>query len=172
MKRHAESHLDHHLTDAQIAHVFERFADRAAFFIETIELPEELGTVPCGLYGPSMGDAPVLEAEQAKRGARAWTSRLVDRPARPTRQLTVIGGPHDGEPCILYTAFGGPSTPQEPGDIRRQLEALEEQRRELHRAGKGHDTHPEHVAIYAKIEAMLIKRAESDAFWSTHALAK
>jgi hypothetical protein len=30
--------------------------------------------------------------------------------------ITVIGGPHLDDPCILYTAFGGPATPKEPGD--------------------------------------------------------
>lgn len=150
MKLHKASHLDHHLTAAQLAHVLLRFDGRAAFFIETIELPAELGTVPCGLHGPIMGDPPVPETEvtHARRGERAWTSRLVGRPARPTRQLTIIAGPHEetcptckgsglqpvhglgssigcdhcagsgklSHPCILYTVFGGPAAPQEPGD--------------------------------------------------------
>lgn len=92
-----------------------------------------------------MGDPPVDETEvrHERRGNRAWTSRLVERPERPTRTITVIAGPHE-EPCplttsawnllhqaacttcagvgeikhacILYTAFGGPAAPQEPGD--------------------------------------------------------
>src|SRR4029077_18884023 len=120
----------------QICYLLERFADRQAFFLETLELPEELGTVPCALWGPVMGDPRILEKDvvYAPRGTRAWTSRLVDRPARPTRLITVIAGPHT-EPCprchedssdlhprcsedrckagqlhhacVLYTAFGG-----------------------------------------------------------------
>jgi hypothetical protein len=112
------SHLDHGLTEAQVTHVLRLFADRSAFCIETIDLPETLGTVPCGLYGPLVGDEPVLDAEVtlATRGTRAYPSRLVDRPARPTRTVTVIAGPHDGHPCVVFTMFGGPLAPQEPDD--------------------------------------------------------
>lgn len=118
MKKHAASHFDHGLTEAQIDHLMKLFADREAFFIETVELSEELGTVPCGLFGPIMGDAQVVAADvtYAKRGARAWDSRLVDRAPRPSRLVTIIAGPHGDEPCIVYTAFGGPLAPQEPGD--------------------------------------------------------
>lgn len=119
MKQHADSHLDHGLTPAQVEHVFALFVGRTGFFIETIELPENLGTVPCGLYGPAMGDAPVAEdaVTYRRRGDRAYTSRmLVDHWPRQTTKVTVIAGPHDGQPCVLYTAFGGPVTPQEPGD--------------------------------------------------------
>ena len=148
MIQHRDSHVDHSLTEAQLHYLLDRFADRGAFFIEAVTLPEDLGTVPCGLYGPSMGDPPIGEDEvsYARRGDRAWQSRLIARPARPTRQVTVIAGPHEAEcsrcnaaagawnllhcaacpdcggtqkishACILYTAFGGPSAPQEPGD--------------------------------------------------------
>jgi len=127
MHKHNGSHLDHSLTAAQVAYIFERFADRDAFFIETLELPAELGTVPCGLYGPIMGDRPIVveyerEGPKARitlepRGARTWPSRIIeDLPARPTNKVTVIAGPHDGHACVLFTAFGGPQAPQEPGD--------------------------------------------------------
>jgi len=169
MKRHPESHLDHGLTDPQVEYLLTFFAERTGRIIETITLPPELGTVPCGLYGPTMGDPPIAEAEvhYARRGTRTWESRLVDLPARPQHQVTVIAGPHEEtcqsthvpthghqlriggcngtgktehagmhagagwheetcarcggtgklvHPCILYTAFGGPLAPQEPGD--------------------------------------------------------
>jgi hypothetical protein len=118
MKRHQESHLDHELTNDQIAYIFDLFKDRSEFFVETINLPYELGQVPCYLYGPTMGDEPVLEDEvqYKRRGERSWNTRQVERPSRLTRLVTVVAGPHDGEPCILYTAFGGPSAPQELGD--------------------------------------------------------
>lgn len=147
MIRHQASHVDHGLSDAQLRYLLDRFAARDSFFIETITLPRELGTVPCGLYGPVMGDPAIGEAEvtYAPRGSRAWKSRLIDLPARPQHEVTVIAGPHE-EPCwhcdgsggigsskaripcgtctggkvkhacILYTAFGGPVAPQEPGD--------------------------------------------------------
>ncbi len=119
---HAASHLDHSITEMQLAHILEVFSDRQSFFMETIELPLELGTVPCGLFGPIMGDDPVPSSEvtRAVRGSRTWESRLVAREPRPTRLVTVIGGPY-GEgtgtfPCILYTVFGGPQAPREIGD--------------------------------------------------------
>ena len=118
MIKHADTHIDHGLTEGQLSFLIERFADRQAFFIETITLPVDLGTVPCGLYGPLMGDPPIREDEvtRAPRGSREWPSRIVERPARQQRDVTVIAGPHDGHPCVLYTAFGGPASPQEPGD--------------------------------------------------------
>ena len=156
MIKHRDSHIDHGLTEAQLQYVLERFAARNEFFIETITLPGELGTVPCGLYGPLMGDAPTSPSlvRHVARGDRTWSSRLVDLPPRQQYELTVIAGPHeetcsscegrgfytDPAPigsgstlgasqtcraceggkikhaCILYTAFGGPATPQEPGD--------------------------------------------------------
>ena len=149
MIKHQDSHVDHGLTEAQLRYLLGRFADRQSFFLETIELPEDLGSVPCGLWGPCMGDPPVEDAEvtRASRGTRVWPSRLVERPTRSTRQVTVIAGPHEEKcgvcsgsgrlahgqgfgfsvpcqchggtikhACVLYTAFGGPSTPQEPGD--------------------------------------------------------
>lgn len=132
MIKHPASHVDHNLSPAQLDYLLDRFATRDTFFLETIELPPELGTVPCALWGPTMGDPPVPEEEvlHARRGARSWPSRLTTRPPRPTRLVTVIAGPHE-EPCtpcdecvggrrtyacVLYTAFGGPSAPQEPGD--------------------------------------------------------
>jgi len=118
MIKHAVSHVDHGLTDDQLRYILDQFADKKAFFIATIELPEGMGTVPCGLYGPIMGDGPITEDEvvHEKRGTRAWTSRLIHRELRPTRKVTVIAGPHDGHDCILYTCYGGPEAPQEPGD--------------------------------------------------------
>jgi len=145
MIRHQDSHVDHGLSEAQICYVINRFADRRTFFIETIELPGELGTVPCALWGPAMGDLAVTEDDvlYAPRGSRCWSSRLVDRPTRQTARVTVIAGPHEGvcpschdrgrppsvrcsealcdggrlrHDCVLYTAFGGSPAPQEPGD--------------------------------------------------------
>lgn len=118
MIKHLESHVDHGLTEAQLTYLLDRFADRQTFFIEAIILPAVLGTVPCGLYGPLVGDSAIDEnaVTYAPRGSRAWPSRLVDLPVRQQRAITVIAGPHDGHACILYTAFGGPASPQEPGD--------------------------------------------------------
>lgn len=149
MQRHNDSHLDHALTIAQVDYLLERFADRDAFFIETIELPENLGTVPCALYGPTMGDVPIelgtLYITYERRGDRSYASRLISLPPRPTRMVTVIAGPHEGIPCVLFTAFGGPLAPREPGDPT--LHAMAE---------------PEKTAELEK----------SEAFWAVHALSR
>jgi hypothetical protein len=174
LTKHPESHLDHHLTDAQVAYVLQLFADRVAFFIETLELPAELGTVPCGLHGPLMGDAPVHDAEvtRERRGTRAWTSRLVDRPARPVRTVTVIAGPHGDHACIVYTMFGGPLAPQERGEIRGQIEEIERKRRKLV-AGwqRGRNDLGGERALDEQLATLREKRATSDAFWAEHALS-
>lgn len=126
------SHLDHHLTPAHIEWMLEAFQDRVGFFIQTMTLPDHLAEVPCGIYGPSVGDEPVPESEVTYivRGARKCASRVVDRPSRMTRTLTVIGGPTENDgPCVLYTAYGGPLAPREPGcPSLDSYEAIEEAR--------------------------------------------
>lgn len=118
MKIVKDSHLDHALSKAQIELIEKKFADRDGFFLETFELPPELGTIPCGLYGPIMGDAPVPEeeVEYQIRGDRKGASRMVSRPPRDVSSVTVIAGPHGDDVCVLYTAFGGPCMPKEPWD--------------------------------------------------------
>jgi hypothetical protein len=113
------AHLDHALTPAHVAWIAERFADQGAFFLVTVELPPELPDLPCSLHGPLVGDAPVPESEVTyeRRGDRLGPSRLCTRPTRPTRLLTVIAGPDGDDPCVLYTAFGGPAAPREPFDL-------------------------------------------------------
>lgn len=104
---HEKSHADHAITHDQWVYIVTQFGDRSAFFIETIELPEALGTVMNGLYGPSCGDAPVLESEvyYAPRGVRAWDSRMTKMPARPTRFVRVVAGPYE-EKCSKCAGTG------------------------------------------------------------------
>jgi hypothetical protein len=118
MKITADSHTDHRLTPEHLAWLCERFAGRTGFFIEEALLPGRLPSVECGLHGPKAGDAPVLEEEvtYVVCGERAGESRMCKRPPRLTRTITVIAGPHGEEPCILYTAYGGPNAPREPFD--------------------------------------------------------
>lgn len=112
------SHLDHGLTAAHVAWLERRFVSRTGFFLETVELPAELPPLTCALHGPLVGDPPVPEDEVSyrRRGDRPGASRLCARPSRPTRLLTVIAGPEGEDPCVLYTAFGGPAAPREPFD--------------------------------------------------------
>lgn len=112
----------HGLSRETTKFIYEKFGGRTGFFIESVELPEGLDAVDCGLYGPIMGDPPVAESDvvYAQRPPRTYESRMVARPMRKTRTLTVIAGPHASGGveygCVLYTAFGGPLMPKEPGD--------------------------------------------------------
>lgn len=113
----AESHTDH-VTEAHLAFIRERFADRDGFFIETVELPPELPALRCDLHGPEAGSEAVTDAEarMERRPGREWDSRVCDREPTETRQMTVIAGPHGESPVVLFTAFGGPCAPREPSD--------------------------------------------------------
>jgi hypothetical protein len=110
--------------------------------VRGVELPEGF-VVPCGLYGPAMGDAPVVEADvaYAPRPGREWATRGVDRPMREVGRITVVVGPNpadEGE-LALYTIYGGAEAPRELGDPSLNGDAA--------------------------------ARAASEAFWAEHALA-
>ena len=119
-----DSHLDHQgLTIGHLVHILGLFKDRYGFFKETITLPPNLPRLMCGLYGPSMGDEDVPDdaVEDLARSPRTWTSRILKSStglmARPTSVITVVAGPDDKHnPCVLYTIYGGPQAPREPGD--------------------------------------------------------
>lgn len=229
MIKHAESHLDHNLTPAQVAHVLERFADRQAFFIESFELPFELGTAPCSLHGPVMGDLPVadVDASWQRRGTRAWDSRVVAREPRDVRTLTVIAGPHEEtcssthdvlriggcngtgktehagmhagagwhqetcercagsgkikHACIIYTVFGGPLAPQEPGElyaeIAKETRALAELVSAWMKVSDAMDPAWDVAGAACAAKANELgqirkKLGVSQAFWSEHALSR
>ena len=135
---HQKSHTDH-ISKKILVWVMHHFREKKAFFTETVQIPDGLPAVTCGLYGPLMGDDPVPEEEvrYQVRDGREWPSRLVNKPMRLTREITIIGGPYESLTCILYTAFGGPLAPREPGDPTLDQD----------------------------------QRAESEAFWKTHALS-
>lgn len=122
-----ESHTDHGLTQAQLDAALALLPPApSGVQVATVELPDHLGTVACGLYGPVMGDPPVTDAISVVREGRTGPSRLVSRPPRPTRTVTVIVGPHGEHPRVLYTAFGGPPAPREPWDTSLSGGALTE----------------------------------------------
>ena len=126
MKLHPESHINH-VSANVVSYVLEFFKDKDEFFRETIELPEVFEMVNCDLYGPAAGDDPVPESEvfYMRRGDRPNMSRMVNRPKRLTRFITVIGGPYQGKPCVLYTVFGGPYALREPNDPTLKPEDVE-----------------------------------------------
>ena len=95
-----------------------KLGTRRTFFIKTLRLPRELAPLPCNLHGPATGEPAVSEAEvfYARRGNRKGESRMCRRPTILSRQVTVVAGPFEGQPCVLYTAYGGPEAPREPWD--------------------------------------------------------
>lgn len=114
-----QSHLDHGLTSRHLMFILNRFRDRDGFFADTVELPDDLEDLVCGLHGPVMGDAPIDDRDvmMRKRFGRTHESRILfGGKLRKTRILTVIAGPAEGGMCVLYTAHGGPLAPREPGD--------------------------------------------------------
>jgi hypothetical protein len=112
-----DSHTDHHLLRSHINFILEKFGDREAFFIATVRMPSRLSSLPIDLHGPIVGERPIREDEvfYARRNGRSNISRLVKRAPKKSREITVIGGPHNGH-VILYTAYGGPLAPREPTD--------------------------------------------------------
>ena len=111
-------HADHAITDAQQEHINSALSGQAGgFFIRQIAIPSALGTVPCGLHGPAMGDEPVPDAEcrQEARGGRDWTDRLCGREPRQVDYVQAIGI-RDGDSVTLFTVYGGALAPQNPED--------------------------------------------------------
>ena len=117
------SHLDHGLELNQRSYALAMIRKGRAilkvgkwgdgFYIASVKLPSDLGTVPCALRGPSVGDEPIADSDtfQGVRNGRPNASRLTRLPAGQSDTLTaiVIGG-------NLATMYGGPLAPREPND--------------------------------------------------------
>lgn len=145
IKIHKDSHVDHGIPRGVVYKVLAAFSDRTEFFIETVALPEtieilhsldywqnpggvsheeKVKPVPCGLHL----DVPESEVYYAERGDRKYTSRLCRRPPGMVREVTVVAGPHPEDPSagmILFTMYGGPQAPREPGSFTLEGEVLE-----------------------------------------------
>jgi hypothetical protein len=113
-------HKDHQMSATVRAYALAMFAKLPeGFNIATFHIPPHLGTAPCGLYGPIMGDEPVAESEACymQRSAdRPNLTRCVDRPLRPSNLVSVIGIHNGSDDPVIFTMYGGPTAPQEPGD--------------------------------------------------------
>jgi hypothetical protein len=82
-----------------------------------------------------LGDVGIAqESYMGKRGERETLSRLVNRPSRPSRDVTIIGIVADKTKegvalehpqMIVFTMFGGPCAPKEPGDPSLKPEEVE-----------------------------------------------
>jgi len=116
-------HADHGISQRQMGLVKDVIGERLTglngFFIQQITIPEEMGPVPCGLYGPAMGDDPQSPETDGvamlHRPDRDWPDRVVEKPLRPVDYVQAIGI-IDGEECVLFTVYGGPLAPQNPKD--------------------------------------------------------
>ena len=128
----AQSHVDHGISESIMYHCLSTFNAYVALAQDppnklqggpvyklTTRLPDHLGFVPSGLYGPKVFDPPVEEEQvfYQFRGNRQTMSRMVDLPHRPTRDVTIIAGPFGDEPLALYTIHGGPLAPKEPATL-------------------------------------------------------
>jgi len=109
---HADHGIERTTLDTLVAQV-----DPTGFFLVTLPLPSGCPDVQNALHGPKCGDAPVLDAEcvMKQRSPDRPLSRMVARPTRPTRLVTLIGMEKDGA-VTLFTAHGGPSAEREVGD--------------------------------------------------------
>lgn len=110
-------HADHGVSEETLAWAVAQVAP--GFFARTFTLPEWAADLLNGLYGPASGDSPVQDVDtfRAQRSADRPLSRMVRRPARPTRLVTVIGvAPEAGGEAVVFTAYGGPLAAREPGD--------------------------------------------------------
>ena len=121
---HKDSHIDHGIGSEVLADILKHFEDRTGSFIATVNLKDVtslVSEVPCSLIGPATYNTPVSEEEviYKPRPGQSYSSRLLkdgDKQATSSDVVTIICGEHDGNPCVLFTAFGGPLAPKEPGD--------------------------------------------------------
>ena len=147
IKIHQDSHTDHGITEPLRNYVLDQFHGRDSFFVETVTYREnyerhvgpyliergahesetytvDLPAVSCALHL----NVPEAETHYAKRGDRAWESRMCKRQPRMVREVTVVAGPHPDDPAagmVLFTMYGGPEAPREPGDPSLEGVALE-----------------------------------------------
>jgi hypothetical protein len=113
-------HADHDVPLEAIGWALARVEDTHGFngfFITTLTIPSYMTDLANALYGPACGDPPVPEDEVVyqQRSPDRPLSRMVHRPLRPTRLLTVIGVLY-ADSAQIYTAHGGPLAEIEPGD--------------------------------------------------------
>jgi hypothetical protein len=119
---HPDSHLDH--AGITLPHIMWILRTLHTPFlgegvqVVTLRIPTHLPPLPCGLYGPVMGDAPIGddEAYYLERSGRSWASRMVAAGPRQSREATAVFGPYDGHENVLFTVYGGPSAPRELDD--------------------------------------------------------
>lgn len=124
------SHMDHGLSTGHLLLIAEglKQKEEGKLTILQLDIPKHLPKLPCKLRGPIVGMEPIGEGvvEWCQRGAREVLSRMVRHDVLESKMaeyynpesvqtsavLTAVIGP-DG---TLFTAYGGPLAPREPGD--------------------------------------------------------
>lgn len=123
------SKIDSGLTTVQLDHIKDLFRDAKTSFNEVIDLSDAgLGVVPCSLHGPMMGDAAICDTETEFIYLKeiSFGIRCVDRPARMTSKVTVVGDyDHSEKTVVLLYALGGPLPPRHPDDPDMTLNQLD-----------------------------------------------
>lgn len=116
-------HADHGVSDELIQWAVNEIQP-TGFFLRTLEIPEQFGGLDNALYGPRSGDEPIADSDvhMKQRSPDRPHSRMVKRPKRQTRLMTIIGMANpDG--VTVFTAYGGPAAEREPGDVTLQTDA-------------------------------------------------
>lgn len=110
-------HADHGVSTKHIEDLALLSVPHRGFFLRTLRLPVGFDDLMSGLWGPAAGDPPVPDSEvQMKvRNNRPGPSRMVARPHRSTRLMTMIGI-RDDNGVTFFTIYGGPAAPREPWD--------------------------------------------------------
>ncbi len=110
-------HADHGLVSEHFTAIEKAVEGVQGFFIKVISL-DGLPQLESALYGPSVGDEPVVDAEFIVRNNRPGPSRMVRRPMKSATGLVAIGMVNE-EGVLLFTAYGnthGIVAPREPWD--------------------------------------------------------
>jgi len=114
-------HDDHPITSEQLEFIQTHpeliTLEEGTFVCKVLSLPEYLGTIPSALYGPDAGDEPITEEQVVwlKRSDRDQSSRCIELPDRPAKNVCVIG--IIGK--TAFTIYGTQSktpAPREPWD--------------------------------------------------------
>lgn len=86
----------------------------------SVILPSELGQADLVLYGPCEGDSQVRDSDlsicYATRKGCSYPSRIIDKPVRKTRRITISVAPDENGTMVLRNMYGGSVRPIEPYD--------------------------------------------------------
>jgi len=89
------------------------------FFLQTFTIPSDHKSAVNALWGPACGDEAVV-GTLLRREGRNYDDKMIDRPTRPSRLVTVIGvKEQDG--FTVFTAHGGPAAEKNEQQVRQEF---------------------------------------------------